>query len=624
MPLHVNLEDLLSARTVESNRIEYKAGWNPDAIYRSICAFANDFDNIGGGYILIGVEENSETKVAVRPVKGLTTQEIAMIQKKMIELDRFIQPIYHSKLFIEDIDSQQIIVLWVPGGSNRPYRVPETILAKEKKNFYYIRQNSSSTKASQEQEQELISLANQIPFDDRSNTQAKIDDISILLIKDYLLKVKSKLADSINKLPDLELLGQMELISGPDEYRFPRNVALMMFSEKPEKYFPLTQVEIVYFPNGEAEDFEEYSPITGPVSSQIKQTLDFLRTNFLKEKVSKLPDVPESVRVWNYPLQAIEEILVNAFYHRDYQEREPIEIRINADSMIFINHGGPDRSIQLDAFNTGQVRSRRYRNRRLGEFLKELELTEGRATGIPTILKSLKKNGSRAPRFHTDEDRSFFEVEIFAHPYFETINKFERVARRLEQLFYRRPTLEEVALVMEVSTQKIKEINDVHPILVQKPDINLDTVEWNLIGINKLLDRLLDDRGIARGIAVINSNNTTTVPEPSLQDLNLKTLQANIDLNIMRGIARGIAEANIEKTIELIKLAQVATSRKLLITGINLVNNAKNFETYIVPLVNMGWLSMTIPNKPTSPKQQYVITPKGQLILEILKQSPSS
>ncbi len=53
--LHLNIEDLLSARTVESERIEYKEGWNPDAIYRSICAFANDFDNIGGGYILVGV-----------------------------------------------------------------------------------------------------------------------------------------------------------------------------------------------------------------------------------------------------------------------------------------------------------------------------------------------------------------------------------------------------------------------------------------------------------------------------------------------------------------------------------------------------------------------------------------
>ncbi|MCH2228546.1 MAG: sigma-70 family RNA polymerase sigma factor [Candidatus Caenarcaniphilales bacterium] len=40
----------------------------------------------------------------------------------------------------------------------------------------------------------------------------------------------------------------------------------------------------------------------------------------------------------------------------------------------------------------------------------------------------------------------------------ETINKFKKVARRLGQLFDRRPTEEELAEVMEVSTQKIKEI----------------------------------------------------------------------------------------------------------------------------------------------------------------------
>ena len=66
MALHLNIDDLLSARTVESDRIEYKQGWNPDAIYRSICAFANDFDNIGGGYILVGVEEDDVTKTAKR------------------------------------------------------------------------------------------------------------------------------------------------------------------------------------------------------------------------------------------------------------------------------------------------------------------------------------------------------------------------------------------------------------------------------------------------------------------------------------------------------------------------------------------------------------------------------
>jgi ATP-dependent DNA helicase RecG len=52
--LPVNLRGLLRQRSVEGERIEYKAGWNPDAIVRTLCAFANDFANFGGGYIVIG------------------------------------------------------------------------------------------------------------------------------------------------------------------------------------------------------------------------------------------------------------------------------------------------------------------------------------------------------------------------------------------------------------------------------------------------------------------------------------------------------------------------------------------------------------------------------------------
>jgi hypothetical protein len=42
LPFH--LDDLLRQRTVEGERIEYKAGWNPDPIIRTLCAFANDFE----------------------------------------------------------------------------------------------------------------------------------------------------------------------------------------------------------------------------------------------------------------------------------------------------------------------------------------------------------------------------------------------------------------------------------------------------------------------------------------------------------------------------------------------------------------------------------------------------
>ena len=58
MALPINIEDLLNKRKIEGNRIEFKKGWNPADIYHSICAFANDFDNLGGGYILVGVEQH--------------------------------------------------------------------------------------------------------------------------------------------------------------------------------------------------------------------------------------------------------------------------------------------------------------------------------------------------------------------------------------------------------------------------------------------------------------------------------------------------------------------------------------------------------------------------------------
>jgi hypothetical protein len=42
MALPINLDDLISGRLVEWERLEFKAGWNPLAVLQSICAFAND------------------------------------------------------------------------------------------------------------------------------------------------------------------------------------------------------------------------------------------------------------------------------------------------------------------------------------------------------------------------------------------------------------------------------------------------------------------------------------------------------------------------------------------------------------------------------------------------------
>lgn len=55
--LPINFNSLFHHRTIESERVEYKAGWNPEAVRHSIFAFANKFHNLGGGYVVVGVEE---------------------------------------------------------------------------------------------------------------------------------------------------------------------------------------------------------------------------------------------------------------------------------------------------------------------------------------------------------------------------------------------------------------------------------------------------------------------------------------------------------------------------------------------------------------------------------------
>jgi len=132
--------------------------------------------------------------------------------------------------------------------------------------------------------------------------------------------------------------------------------------------------------------------------------------------VIKHADRPEAERFWNFPQAAIEEVVVNAVYHRSYEIREPIEVRISPEDLVALSFPGPDHSIKMDDLRRGKAVSRRYRNRRIGEFLKELDLTEGRSTGISKILKKMEANGSPKPEFESDEDRIYFLLRLPVHP----------------------------------------------------------------------------------------------------------------------------------------------------------------------------------------------------------------
>jgi len=428
MTLPIAIDDLLNARAVESDRLEFKVGWNPDKVYQSICAFANDFANIGGGYILIGVAEKDGK--AVRPVQGLSDSQLASIQKEMIGFNNLVRPTYAPLLAIETVDDNRILVLWIPGGDDRPYEVPEAITARHKLWKYYIRRYASTIEAKGTDRDELLALANRSPFDDRPHAQARLEDVDILLVRDFLRKAGSRLAADMETLNLEQVLSRMNLLAGPPEHRRLRNVALMLFNETPERFFPYSYIDIVDFRRGDGTRTFSEKRCYGPMHVQIKQALDYFQSTVILERVIKVPDRAEAIRVWSYPYRVLEEVLANAVYHRDYQEHEPISIRIEPDKIRIYNLGGLDRSIKLDDLIAGRAVPQRYR--RLGDFLKEIKLTEGRLTGIQMIRAALLQNGSPEPLFETDEDRTWFSVVLRPHATFQNMDASEQVPGNLE------------------------------------------------------------------------------------------------------------------------------------------------------------------------------------------------
>lgn len=560
MALPINIEDLLNKRKVESNRIEFKANWNPDKIYHTICAFATDLENTGGGYILVGVEE--ENGIARRPVKGINDTEIDRILKDMVGYDAKLSPSYICKVSPEEVDGKTILVIWAPAGINRPYSVMESVVAKKSVPKFYIRSKSSTIEAKGEILDEVRELANRVPFDERGNDSISIDDISGVRVYEHLKAIGSKLTDEFGRKSLPEILDEMDLLVGPVENRQIKNVAAMMFCDHPEKFFPVTQVDIVHFPEGSIENPDvmiEVPKIVGPVPKMINETLSYLRTNVIKQRISKPSDNEKSVKIFNYPYQAFEEAVVNALYHRDYMEREPVEITIEPTHIDILSYAGPDRSISAEAIREARkLKARRYRNRRLGDFLKELGLTEGRATGIPTIQKHLKLNGNHPAVIETDDDRTYFLITIPCRQGFE---------------------------------------EDSTPVAVHG--------KWSMpTELRHLLGQVSDQTE-----TVINQHDA-----PRKEQLGQLLVQVLVQVG-----------KNSKYKNQLLRLASSVLDTLTLLHNGNYsaqtINDTLQFgeikdlkRRILTPLIDAGYVCMTIPDKPNSRNQAYRLTEKGMLL----------
>lgn len=414
MSLPVNVSELISGNSVEWERLEFKESWDKLEAVQAITSFANDINNWGGGYLIIGIQASNGKPIL--PPKGVPLAAVDDIQKELINICNLIKPPYFPIMEPVKHMGKTILVIWVPGSETRPHKAPKS-LGKNKDYRYYIRRFSSTVIANQSEEVDLIETSAKTPFDDQIQQHADLSELNLSLIATHLQKVGSDLFDQLDSLPFEDLCRKMNIASGPSEYLKPKNIGLLLFSDEPTRFFPGAKIDVVTFKDASGDEFTEKT-FSGPIQTQLQDVLTYLKNMVVEEKVIKVEGKAESIRAFNYPFSAVEEAVSNTVYHRGYNDDSPIEIKVYPDRIEIVSFPGPMPPLNKKKLNDAKIVARKYRNRRIGDFLKELRLTEGRGTGIPKILKAMNQNGSPSPIFDTDEDLTYFLTVLPVHPSF--------------------------------------------------------------------------------------------------------------------------------------------------------------------------------------------------------------
>ena len=426
--LPVNLDDLLHCRSVESERVEFKASWDRHTTgfqaLRTICAFANDYHNLNGGYVVIGVGERAGR--AALPPSGLSAEEIESAQKWLRGNCNRLDPSYQPVLSPETVGNWHILVVWAPASEMRPHRAPGTDKGPGR---YWVRLGAETVDAERRGDliRGLVEQTARVPWDDRRAPDARLEDLREAKVREYLRDVRSGLLDD----PDEKnIYRRMQLTKKVNDHEVPRNASLLFFSKDPTEWFRGAKIEVVQFAADRAGDVQEERTFGGSLVDQLRDCLNYienLSAFHLQKQQHRI-----RARSWvSYPLPALRETLVNAVYHRSYDvdQPEPTKVYLYPGRIEIVSYPGPVPGIERrHLLPNADVPPAPARNRRIGEFLKELQLAEQRLTGLRKVFRAMEANGSPAPRFDFDEQRTLFQATLPAHPEYGALSALRDAA----------------------------------------------------------------------------------------------------------------------------------------------------------------------------------------------------
>jgi len=360
----------------ESQTVEFKASFQKEVI-ETVVAFAN----AKGGKIFIGVADNAE-------LLGIAVYQES-VQNWINQIKLSTSPSIIPNITLEKIEDKTIVIIDVKEYPIKPISY---------KNRYFLRSANSNHLMSMEEIADEYLKTKNSSWDYYVDTTQSFNDISLEKIDRFVKRIEKNFAKSFDDNP-MQILQKYGLIRD-DKITFG---AYLLFVKD---FCLISGVQAGRFKT--PTDIIDSISLNTDILTEIDELMIFVRKHLMVEYI--ITGNPEREERYDYPLDAIREIVLNMIVHRDYRDSSDSVIKVFDDRIEFFNPGDLYDGLTVEQLLTNNYESK-TRNKLIALMFKECGIIEKYGSGIGRIKKLCTQHDIIEPKF--EEIQKGFRVTLY-------------------------------------------------------------------------------------------------------------------------------------------------------------------------------------------------------------------
>ncbi len=358
----MNLEEII--RSGESETVEFKESFN-DAVIEALSAFAN----ASGGTVFVGIADDGT-------VKGISVSR-KTIPQWLNEIKTKTESAIVPTVEIENVGGKSLAYFKVPEYPVKPVAF--------RGRYYLRRKNSNHLMTTDEVANQHLQTLN-TSWDYYIDREHALDDISLEKVRQFIDRANRNRRNPIKDDPITVLRKYNLLRDGGITFG-----CYLLFNK--EEYL-LSDINAGLFQSETI--IKDGIVISGDLFQEIDDVLTFITKHINKEFI--ITGKPEREERWDYPLDALREIVINMIVHRDYRSPSNSIIKIFPDRIELYNPGKLMPGVTVERLLRGDYLSV-VRNKQIARIFKEANEIEQYGSGIKRIINSCLAYNLPHPKF---------------------------------------------------------------------------------------------------------------------------------------------------------------------------------------------------------------------------------